>query len=92
MTRSVYNLFGKNPKLAEETVILTEREALVKQIEGYRVVNLTEAHGITPENYEKGREILKTVDMDEYDKKVRATYKPKWHDSHRKASRALDRI
>jgi hypothetical protein len=43
-------------------------------------------------NYEKGREILKTVDMDEYDKKVRATYKPKWHDSHRKASRALDRI
>lgn len=58
MTRSVYNLFGKNPKLAEETVIMTRNEALVKQIEGYRVVNITEAHGITPENYEKGRDIM----------------------------------
>ena len=58
MTESVYNLFGKNPKLADETVIMTRNQALVKQIEGYRVVNITEAHGITPENYRKSRDIL----------------------------------
>lgn len=42
------------------------------------------------ENYEEGKKILETIDLDEYDKKVRKTYKPHWHDSARKASKVLD--
>ena len=43
-------------------------------------------------NYEEGLEILKTISLEEYDKKVRKTYKPKWHDSAIKASRVLDSL
>ena len=44
------------------------------------------------ENYEKGKKILETIDIDEYDKKVRKTYKPKWHESARKASKVLRKL
>lgn len=41
------------------------------------------------ENYEKGKKLLEKVDMDEYDKKIRETYTPKWHDSAKIASKVL---
>jgi len=40
-------------------------------------------------NYEKGWEIFQKLDIDEYDKKVRETYKPVWHESAKKASTVL---
>ena len=43
-------------------------------------------------NYEEGRRMMESLDFDEYDKKVRETYKPHWHDSARKASRVLDKL
>ncbi len=43
-------------------------------------------------NYEKGLKILERINLDEYDKEIRKTYKPRWHDSARKASRVLDKI
>ena len=43
-------------------------------------------------NYEEGLEILKTISLEEYDREIRKTYKPKWHDSARKASRVLDSL
>lgn len=44
------------------------------------------------ENYEKGRKMLESMDIEEYDRNIRKTYKPRWHDSARKASRVLDRL
>ena len=43
-------------------------------------------------NFEEGFEMLKNLDIDEYDKQVRKTYKPQWHDSAVKASRVLDSL
>lgn len=60
MIEQVYNLFDphKVRQTAEETVALTPDQALIKQIQGYRVVNLTERHGITAEQWRKGRDSL----------------------------------
>ena len=43
-------------------------------------------------NFEKGKRMLEDMDLDEYDEEIRKTYKPRWHDSARKASRVLDRL
>jgi hypothetical protein len=43
-------------------------------------------------NFEAGKKILETISLEEYDKKVRKNYKPKWHESAMKASRVLDKI
>lgn len=43
-------------------------------------------------NYRKGVEMLKDMDIDEYDKNIRKTYKPRWHDSARKASKVLEKL
>ena len=43
-------------------------------------------------NYEEGLDILKTISLEEYDREIRKTYRPKWHDSARKASRVLDSL
>jgi hypothetical protein len=43
-------------------------------------------------NYEKGRKMMETLSFEEYDKKVRKTYKPQWRDSAQKASRVLDKL
>ncbi len=43
-------------------------------------------------NFEKGKKMLEHMDLDEYDRLIRKTYKPRWHDSAKKASRVLDRL
>jgi len=43
-------------------------------------------------NYEKGKKMLETLDLDTYDREIRKTYQPRWHDSARKASRVLDKL
>jgi len=43
-------------------------------------------------NYEEGRKMLEHLDLDEYDREIRKTYQPKWHDSARTASRVLDEL
>jgi len=43
-------------------------------------------------NYEAGVKMLEHMDLEEYDKEIRKTYKPRWHDSARKASRVLDKL
>ena len=43
-------------------------------------------------NFEEGKKILDSIDLETYDKEVRKTYKPRWHDSAIKASRVLDKI
>jgi hypothetical protein len=43
-------------------------------------------------NYEEGLRILDNIDLYKYDKEIRKTYKPKWHDSARKASKVLDSL
>jgi len=40
-------------------------------------------------NYNKGVELLKDLDIHEYDAMIRKTYRPKWHDSAKKASKVL---
>ena len=43
-------------------------------------------------NFNEGKKIIEKLDLDEYDKKVRLTYRPPWHDSARKASRVLEKL
>lgn len=43
-------------------------------------------------NYEQGLKLLEQIEIEEYDREVRKTYQPRWHDSARKASRVLDKI
>jgi hypothetical protein len=43
-------------------------------------------------NYQKGVELLKDLNLEEYDKNIRKTYRPKWHDSAKKASEVLERL
>ncbi len=43
-------------------------------------------------NFIEGKKIIEKIDIDEYDRKVRLTYRPHWHDSARKASRVLEKI
>ena len=40
-------------------------------------------------NYNKGVELIKDINIDEYDKEIRKSYRPKWHDSAQKASKVL---
>lgn len=43
-------------------------------------------------NYEKGKKILEKIDIEEYDKKIRKTYKPKWIESAKKATKVLEEM
>jgi hypothetical protein len=43
-------------------------------------------------NYEAGLRMMESMDFDEYDKEIRKTYTPRWHDSKKTASRVLDRL
>jgi len=36
--------------------------------------------------------MFENMNLDKYDKEIRKTYKPRWHDSARTASRVLDRL
>lgn len=40
-------------------------------------------------NYEKGREVLAKISLEDYDREIRKTYKPRWRESARIASRVL---
>ena len=57
--QQVYNLFDPSKQdrygrvNAEKTVALTEDQALIAQIQGWRVTNLTELHGITVTQWHK---------------------------------------
>jgi hypothetical protein len=63
--RQVYNLFDPSKEdrygrvNAERTVALTEDQALIAQIQGWRVTNLTERHGITVDQWQKMEEDCK---------------------------------
>lgn len=43
-------------------------------------------------NFIEGKKIIDNIDLDEYDRKARLTYRPHWHDSARKASRVLEKL
>lgn len=43
-------------------------------------------------NYKKGVELLKDINLDKYDKEIRKTYRPKWHDLAQKASKVLHEL
>ena len=43
-------------------------------------------------NFEKGKNILESIELEEYDRLARKKYKPHWHDSARKASRDLEKL
>jgi len=40
-------------------------------------------------NYEKGKKIFEKISIDEYDRNIRKTYKPKWASSGKRASKVL---
>jgi len=43
-------------------------------------------------NYEEGLRLMEHMSFEEYDKEIRKSYTPHWHDSQRTASRVLDQI
>lgn len=54
-TEYVYNLIPHGSKKTTKTKVLTEYEALMLQLQGYDVINITELHGITPQQIKKNR-------------------------------------
>jgi len=60
----VYNLIPTGSKKARSTKVMTEYQALMCQLQGFEVVNITELHGITPERFNKKKELWPVGSLD----------------------------